>query len=135
MIDLGHVVLAELFDGRRVEAAILIDGDDVPGAVLGDHGQVFPTQLGDVSLLAGALLDQVCLVAITFLRDAGIVEISIPKGKTQRLADFDGRGNDLDRLPGAVFKRSDGSTGAFVDVWFQFRERPARMSAKAGPRR
>jgi hypothetical protein len=51
------------------------------------------------------------------LAQAGVDAISLSGAPTQRAADFDGQLNDVLVQPGAVFKRRDGSTGTYMNVW------------------
>lgn len=51
------------------------------------------------------------------LARAGVAEIALSRAPIQRAANFDGQGNDLLLQPGAVFKRADGSTGGYMNVW------------------
>lgn len=51
------------------------------------------------------------------LKQAGVAEIALSRAPIQRAKNFDGQANDLLLQPGAVFKRTDGSTGSYMNVW------------------
>ena len=54
------------------------------------------------------------------LEKAGVIAISLPSGACERVKDFDGQGNETMRCAGASFRRPDGSSGVYEDVWFGF---------------
>ena len=56
------------------------------------------------------------------LKKAGVSAIALSKAAPQRANDFDGQQNDLMMQPGAVFLRSDGTTGTYMNVWLSAKE-------------
>jgi hypothetical protein len=51
------------------------------------------------------------------LAQAGVASISLASQPTRMVENYDGRGNGLVVQPGAVFTRTDGSSGAYMNVW------------------
>ena len=54
---------------------------------------------------------------VVSLEQAGVRDIALSSARVERVAGFDGRGNDVSLQPGATFVRADGSTGGYADVW------------------
>lgn len=55
------------------------------------------------------------------LARAGVAEIRLSSAPVERAAGFDGWDNDLSLQAGAVFRREDGSSGDYMDVWLATR--------------
>lgn len=63
------------------------------------------------------------------LEDAGVAAVRLSAAPVRRERDFDGWGDDLMVQEGAVFERTDGSTGAYADAWLRYL--PTRSSQPA----
>ncbi|MFA6317019.1 MAG: hypothetical protein WC943_06335 [Elusimicrobiota bacterium] len=55
------------------------------------------------------------------LAEAGVSAIALSSAPVEWGREFDGRGNSISFQPGAVFLRSDGSAGAYANLWFSSR--------------
>ena len=60
--------------------------------------------------------------ATVSLAEAGVEAIALSSAKTRSIANFDGRANSLVVQPGAVFKRRDGTTGYYMNIWLQAKD-------------
>lgn len=56
------------------------------------------------------------------LAKAGVSSIALSKAVPQRANDFDGQQNDLMMQQGAVFLRTDGTIGTYMNVWLSAKE-------------
>lgn len=53
------------------------------------------------------------------LASAGIKAIALSQEPAERARDFDGQSNDLLVQPGAIFLRTDGTTGTYMNIWLK----------------
>lgn len=56
------------------------------------------------------------------LAQAGVKSIALSRAPVSRVTDFDGNQNDLMLQNGAVFQRTDGTTGTYMNVWLSAKQ-------------